>query len=174
VNNLHIQKGTKMNPINMTLDITEGSLAHLRDIFQMNIDSRDGFAYAAERLADKHSDLSKQFKEYSEQRNRFAMTLRELIQLNNDYPATRGTIAASLHRTWMELRDEFEAIIDVSGITAEAIRGEGYIKESYEAALNSIGEPSVRAIIGSQYESICESYFWLKEKVAEQLRSQYE
>jgi uncharacterized protein (TIGR02284 family) len=161
-----------MNLTNPVLDITEGSLANLRDIFQMNIDSRDGFAYAAERLADKHSEMSKRFNEYSEQRDRFAISLRDLIRLNDDYPATRGTIAASLHRTWMELRDELETIIDVSGITSEAIRGESYIKATYEAALKSISEPKLLEIIRTQYDSIRESYFWLKEKSAEQQRSQ--
>ncbi len=163
-----------MTPTYTLADITEGSLAHLRDIFQMNVDSRDGFAYAAERLSHKHSELSKRFKEYSEQRNRFAMELRELIQIDKNYPATRGTIAASLHRTWMELRDELETIVDVSGITNEAIRGESYIKSTYEAALKSIGELNVRSMIESQYNSVRESYSWLKEQAAEQQRLQDE
>ena len=155
---------------NPVLDISEGWLAHLRDLYQMNVDSRDGFAYASERLEEKHSDMARQFKEYSEQRNRFSMNLKELIQLNHDDPATRGTIAASLHRTWMELSDMMETTVDVSGITTEAIRGESYIKEIYEAALNSIDEPTLRAVIESQYESVRDSYFWLKEKSAEQQR----
>ena len=35
-----------------TLEIAD--LAVLQDLLQMNIDSRDGFAYAAKRLSDTH------------------------------------------------------------------------------------------------------------------------
>jgi hypothetical protein len=64
-----------------TLEIAD--LAVLQDLLQMNIDSRDGFAYAAKRLSDKHSTLSNQFQRYSHQRNEFSETIKELLEMNH-------------------------------------------------------------------------------------------
>ena len=81
--------------------------------------------------------------------------------MNHETPTMRGTIAASLHRTWMELRDELNEAVDVSAVVAEARRGEIYIKEAYEAAIDKVVEPRLRALLNSQFESVKESYAWL-------------
>ncbi len=127
----------------------------------MNIDSRDGFAYAGERLAEKHSALSIRFYRYSQQRNDFLEKLKEVVKINHEKPVTRGTMAASLHRTWMELRDELNEMVDVSAVVAEAERGEGYIKDAYESAIHSVDEPKLIAMLKHQFASVQESHPWL-------------
>ncbi len=141
--------------------VSVGSLEQVRDLLQMNIDSRDGFAYAGERLAEKHSELSIRFHRYSQQRNDFYEKLKEVVQINHQEPITRGTMAASLHRTWMELRDELNEMVDVSAVIAEAERGEGYIQEAYESAIRSVEEPTLLAMLKHQFASVQESYSWL-------------
>jgi len=127
----------------------------------MTTDSRDGFAYAGKRLAEKQSSLSMRFHRYSQQRNDFLEKLKEMVEMNHEEPAERGTVAASLHRTWMELRDELNEEVDVSAIVVEAQRGESYIKQAYETAIETVIEPGLQSLLKSQYESIKESFSWL-------------
>jgi uncharacterized protein (TIGR02284 family) len=142
-----------------TLEIED--LAVLQDLLQMNVDSRDGFAYAAKRLSDKHSALSNRFQQYSHQRNEFAETMKELRETNHQESVDRGTLAASLHRTWMELRDELNETVNISAVISEAQRGESYIKQAYESAITSTTEPRLLALLNQQHDSVLESYNWL-------------
>lgn len=50
-----------METAHSTLIVSEADRKQLRELLHMNIDSRDGFAYAGERLAEKHSSLSNRF-----------------------------------------------------------------------------------------------------------------
>lgn len=136
-------------------------LRQIRDLVHMNVDSRDGFAFAGKRLAEKHSSLSMRFHRYSQQRNDFLEKLKEIAEVNHEESSERGTIAASLHRTWMELRDELNEAVDVSAVVIEAQRGEGYIKQAYEAAIDTVLEPRLQSLLTHQYQSIKESYAWL-------------
>jgi uncharacterized protein (TIGR02284 family) len=144
-----------------TIDVSTENGKQLRDLIHMNIDSRDGFAYAGERLAEKHSSLSSRFRRYSQQRNDFYEKLRGIEEMNHEQPTVRGTIAASMHRTWMELRDELSEVVDISAVVSEALRGESYIKQAYETAIDAVLEPKLLALLRHQYDSVIESYSWL-------------
>ncbi len=144
-----------------TENVSDTDREQIRDLLQMNIDSRDGFAYAGERLAEKHSSLSNRFHRYSQQRNDFSEKLKEIEVKHHEKPIMRGTIAASLHRTWMELKDELNEAVDVSAVVNEAQRGECYIKQAYEAAIDTVLESRLRALLLHQYASVTESYSWL-------------
>ena len=114
--------------------------------------------------------LSKRFHRYSQQRNEFFEKLKEIGEMNQQEPIERGSIAASLHRTWMDLRDQLNEAIDVSSVVTEAMRGESYIKKSYETAIDHVAEPRLLALLKYQYESIQESYSWLADLQAEDVR----
>jgi uncharacterized protein (TIGR02284 family) len=144
-----------------TTTISKDDLGQLRELLHMNVDSRDGFAYAGKRLADKHSSLAMRFHRYSQERNDFSEKLKQIEEMNHETPSTRGSIAASLHRTWMELRDALNEAVDVSAVVAEAQRGESYIKEAYESAIHTVSEPRLTELLTQQYESVKESYSWL-------------
>lgn len=144
---------------NTTLEMED--LAFLPDLIQMNMDSRDGFAHAAKRLSEKHSTLSNQFQQFSHQRNEFLETLKELREMNHMESVDRGTLAASLHRTWMELKEELIEAVKVSTVISEAQRGESYINQAYETAINCITEPELIKVLHQQHESILQSYNWL-------------
>ena len=136
------------------IQISDVDREQLRNLLHMNIDSRDGFAYAGKRLADKHSTYSMRFHRYSQQRNEFYEKLKEIVESIHEEPIQRGSVAASMHRTWMELRDDLEEAVDVSAVIVEAHRGEGYIKQAYETAIDEVLEPRLCTILKHQYESI--------------------
>ena len=159
-----------MSTTRSTIPLLDVDQKSLHDLLQMNIDSRDGFAYAGERLAEKHSSLSMRFHRYSQQRNEFFEKLKEIGEMNHQEPIERGSIAASLHRTWMDLRDQLHEAIDVSSVITEAMRGESYIKNSYETAIDHVAEPRLLALLKYQYESIQESCSWLADLQAEDVR----
>jgi uncharacterized protein (TIGR02284 family) len=133
----------------------------VQDLIQMNIDSRDGFAYASERLVGKHSALSMRFHRYSQQRKDFQEKLSEVCEMNHDEPTEQGSIAASLHRTWMELRDELQASVDISALVREARRGESFINQAYQTAIETVTDSRLRRMLDQQFESVKESYAWL-------------
>lgn len=159
-----------MSTMRSTIPLLDADQKSLHDLLQMNIDSRDGFAYAGERLAEKHSSLSMRFHRYSQQRNEFFEKLKEIGEMNHQNPVERGTIAASLHRTWMDLKDQLNEAIDVSAVITEAMRGESYIKETYETAIDHVAEPRLLALLKYQYESVQESCSWLADLQAEEVR----
>lgn len=66
-----------------TISVSKVDRAQLLDLLHMNIDSRDGFAYAGGRLAEKHSSLSIKFHRYSQQRNDFCEKLMEIEEMNH-------------------------------------------------------------------------------------------
>jgi len=154
-------KENQMETTHPSMMLSAVDREQIRELLHMNIDSRDGFAYAGKRLAEKHSSLSMRFHRYSHQRNDFFEKLKEIAEVNHDESAERGTMAASLHRTWMELRDELNDAVDVSAVVVEAQRGESYIKQAYETAIDTVIEARLLAILTHQYESVKESYAWL-------------
>ncbi len=63
---------------NISLD--SASATKLRELAQLNIDSRDGFDYAAERIDDDSPAVAAKFRQWSDQRARFAEQLDGLLR----------------------------------------------------------------------------------------------
>lgn len=144
---------------------------HLSDLVKMNINSRDGFAFAAEKLKEKGSTLVSTFQNLSAQREQFAGEIQELMLEHHEPPPNQGTLAASLHRTWMGMRDMFASGADITAIIAEAERGEEYIRAAYEAALNDIADSETNATLRRHFDSVLFSYNAIKQMREDLLKS---
>ncbi len=106
-----------------------------KDLIETLEDGREGFAKAAEKLADSNRpDAVATFEEFSQQRGRFADQLREMARAYGDDISESGSIAATLHRGWMAIKDAV-AGDDPKGVFDAAEQGEDHAVSEYEKAL---------------------------------------
>lgn len=119
-------------------DLDGRTVTRLRELTQLNIDSRDGFDYAAERIEDDAPLIADRFREFSDQRSRNAEQLENVLVHSGENVPEDGSWTATMHRTWMNIRDMLDAKPDIYAIVAEAERGEDVIQQAYEEAVREI------------------------------------
>jgi uncharacterized protein (TIGR02284 family) len=132
-----------------TLDST--TISHLQTLARLNIDSRDGFVYAASKLPHESLAIRELFDDAAQQRGQLADELNKYVDLNDSSKITNGSVSASLHRSLMALRDLFSSEHDPYAVLAEAERGEDVIKTAYETALKECTGSAVTSILNHQY-----------------------
>ena len=120
-----------------TMNLPEKSIDWLQDLIQINIDSRDGFKEAADNLKSENSSLVSMFRELSNDRAAQATELQAMVASNAEEPTKAGSMAASVHRTWMDIRTALGG--GVHAVLSEAERGEDHIKAKYEDAIKDLG-----------------------------------
>lgn len=131
-------------------------IGQLHDVIQINIDSRDGFVYTADRLRESESRLQTMFRQAASERASFVEELEAFVPRNESYEHVDGSYAASLHRTWISIRDSLSSKYDVYAIVAEAERGEDAIKSVYEEAIDNVRgvNSSLESVLNRQYNSV--------------------
>ena len=125
----------------------------LNDLIETLKDGQEGFRAAA---ADVESpELKTLFSEYSLQRSKFAGELQALAHsLGEKEPATSGSVAASLHRGWINLKAALTSK-DEHAILAECERGEDSAVAEYKKAIATGSLPAdVRETIQTQSFSV--------------------
>jgi uncharacterized protein (TIGR02284 family) len=131
----------------------------LNQLIQACKDGENGFQTAAKAVSDPN--LRHLFESYSQQRSEFAAELGVEVQRLAQDPASRGHVAAALHRGWMEL----EAAVtgrDEGVIIAECERGEDLAVKAYEQALSVALPPDLKAIAERQLIKIQEAHDQLR------------
>ncbi len=142
--------------------IDSESAGKLRELAQLNIDSRDGFDYAAERIEDDAPAIAKAFRELSDERAKFAEQIEGLLVNNGEDAPEEGSWAASMHRTWMNIRDMLSDKPDIYAVVAEAERGEDVIKQAYEDAFNSLSG-QLLSVITEQFNGVKRAHDSVKQ-----------
>jgi uncharacterized protein (TIGR02284 family) len=134
-------------------DLSErATLNHLIEICR---DGERGFRYAANHVAAR--EAKELFLEVAGQRERFADELIPYAQRLGGHEEGDGTFAASLHRTWMGIRDAI-AGHDDTAIIREVERGERAALTAYRDAINGMLPPDARDLIERQYEAVRRSH----------------
>jgi uncharacterized protein (TIGR02284 family) len=129
-----------------------------RDLIQTLEDGVEGFARAAQRLDDSdRSDLRSRFAEFSTQRQRFASELRELAAAYGDDIDDSGSVAGTLHRGWMAVKDAITGA-DAIGVLEAAEQGEDHAVKEYERALEEDISPGLRTVVERQYRDVCAAH----------------
>lgn len=117
-------------------------------------DGEKGFASAAEHLKDgDHRDRAATLQRLSEQRAGFQ---REIVALGEDYGDDvdeSGTLAASLHRGWISLKDALSGD-DADGILKAALTGEDHAVSEYEKALQQDLSAGFREVVSRQHNAV--------------------
>lgn len=117
-------------------------------------DGERGFASAAEKLQDSdRPEWATTLQRLSEQRATFA---REIIELGHEYDEdvdTSGTVAASVHRGWVSLKDALTGD-DAGSVLGAAITGEDHAVSEYEDALTHDLSDGFRDVVSRQQAAV--------------------
>jgi uncharacterized protein (TIGR02284 family) len=140
---------------NQVAESTKDYISTLNDLIETCRDGEQGFRDAAEHV--ERQDLRSIFNEYSRQRSQFASELQTLVSRIGGDPEHRGSVAASLHRGWINLKSALTGRDD-HAILAECERGEDSAVHNYQDALAHDLPSDVRASVEEQYRQILEAH----------------
>jgi len=138
------------------MNLPQKSIDWLQDIIQINIDSRDGFKEAADNLKGKDPALEATFRQLSTDRGEQAHELQSMVASNAEKPTKSGSVAASAHRTWMDMRTALGG--GVQAVLSEAERGEDYIKGKYESAMKDLAGCGCCSTLQEHYTAVKSSH----------------
>jgi len=125
-----------------------------KDLMQTVEDGRNGFADAADKLADTdRPDLAPRFRDFSEQRSAMYTELETLAAAYGDDLDEDGSVAAALHRGWMSLKDALTGS-SADGVLDVAEQGEDHAVSEYRKALEEDVSPELAEVIRRQLVDI--------------------
>jgi uncharacterized protein (TIGR02284 family) len=129
-----------------------GDTATLNTLIGTLLDSVDGYQKAA---ADtENSRYAEMFNARARERQQAATKLQAAVARLGGNPEDDGTTAGAIHRGWINLK---EAVVgkDDQAIVNEVERGEDYLKEKFEAAMNHQDLPAeARAAVEEAWQSV--------------------
>lgn len=130
---------------------TDKDISTLNSLIATTIDSADGYERAAGAAPD--AELAQLFRRFASERRSIVADLRSHVVRLGGKPEDDGTLLASAHRMFLNLRSAFDS--DRRTAINEVERGEDYIKDKYETALDETDlSPDVRDAILRAYESV--------------------
>lgn len=134
---------------------TEQAVSTLNSLIETCRDGQEGFKSAAEGV--DNSELKELFYTYSQQRAGFVGELQDEVRRLGGEPDTTGSVTASLHRGWMDLRAAVTGG-DEASVLAECERGEDAAMSAYRAAFNVDLPASCRQMVERQFAEIKEAH----------------
>jgi len=138
-----------------TFDSTTASnddvISTLNGLIETCKDGQNGFQEAAEGV--ERSDLKSLFYEFSQQRAQFAGELQSLVQSLGGDPENTGSMAAALHRGWINIKSAVTGK-DEAAILNECERGEDSAKDTYKDALKQSLPANIMETIQTQYVAV--------------------
>lgn len=130
--------------------------AILNNLIKTTLDSVKGFEDAAE-----HSDgqrFGAFFTEMAQQRRQVVARLQEEVRRLGGNPEDDSSFLAAAHRTFLDIRNAITGRDD-KAVIEEVERGEDYLKEKYDTALEDANlSPEVKAVILEAYGSVREGH----------------
>ncbi|QCE41018.1 ferritin-like domain-containing protein [Psychroserpens sp. NJDZ02] len=124
----------------------------LQDLLQKNYDAEAGYKQVMQKT--ENAPLKNWMQQKALQRNTFATELDFQIRKHNAEPKTSGTIAADLHRGWINVKSTLSSETD-EALLEECIRGEKASLSEYEEKLEQFNEDSeIKTIIESQLTTV--------------------
>jgi uncharacterized protein (TIGR02284 family) len=124
----------------------------LNSLIEITLDSADGYAQAAKDA--KSEALVALFRDRSLERRQVATTLQQRVRELGAEPEEEGTVLASAHRMFVNLRTSLTSN-DNKAVVYEVERGEDHIKSKFENAMKDEDvSPGTMAIISDAYTSV--------------------
>ena len=123
------------------------AISTLNSLIETCKDGEKGFKEAADGL--KSADIKATFLEYSRERAQMAAELQAEVRRLGGDPDKGGSMSASIHRGWMDLKSAITGQDD-HAIVSEAERGEDVAKAAYESALKEPLPASAQTLVQQQ------------------------
>ena len=131
---------------------SDNDVSTLNSLIKTTIDSVNGYQESAE--AVENPRFREMFQEMARDRQQVVPKLQAEVSRMGGNPEDDGSTAAAMHRGWVDLKSAITGRDD-KAIINEVERGEDFIKEKFETAINS-GDLSAecRATVQQCYESV--------------------
>ena len=124
----------------------------LNSLIATVVDSANGYEESAEDIADER--LGSAFRDRAAERRQCMTDLQQTVRDLGGKPEDEGTILASLHRKFVDLKSAVTGGDDQAVIN-EVERGEDHIKHKFEAALEDDGlGATTQAVIRRVFASV--------------------
>ena len=133
----------------------EEVISTLNNLIETCRDGQQGFQTAA--AAVERGDLKQLFHTYSQQRASFVGQLQDEVRRLGGDPENAGSVAATLHRGWIDLKAAVTGRDDAA-ILAECERGEDSAVSNYRDALGVDLPANVRSIVERQFGEVKEAH----------------
>jgi uncharacterized protein (TIGR02284 family) len=125
-----------------------------KDLMEVLADGRDGFQKGAEKLHETNSpEIAVEFRRLAQQRDSFYTQLETMAAKYGDQLEESGSIAASVHRGWMSLKDALSGS-SPKGVVDAAEQGEDHAVNAYKDALQEDMSPELRTVVQKQFTEI--------------------
>ena len=131
------------------------TVSTLNNLIETCKDGENGFRTAAEGI--RNGELKTLFNTYSQQRAQFAAELQAEVRHLGGDPENSGSVAATLHRGWINIKSAVTGEDD-GAIISECERGEDSAVKNYEDALKENLPANIRAIIEQQFTQVREAH----------------
>lgn len=138
------------NETNNTVN-NDDVISTLNGLIETCKDGQNGFQEAAEGV--ENSNLKSLFYEYSQQRAQFAGELQGLVRELGGDPENSGSVAATLHRGWINIKSVVTGKDDTA-ILSECERGEDVAKKAYTDTAELSLPSNVTEVIQRQAEEV--------------------
>lgn len=126
-------------------------IATLNDLIETSRDGEDGFRTCAD--AVKSPRLKEAFEHAASRCAQAVGELQGKVRGLGGDPERRGSVSASLHRGWVNLKSTITGM-DEGAVLSECERGEDVAKKAYEDALAKDLPADVRSMIERQYQGV--------------------
>lgn len=124
------------------------------DLIQTLEDGKDGYTKGANKLDElDETSLAATFREFAEQRTRFGDELEGMAASYGDDVERSGSVAASVHRGWMTLKEALSSS-DAKAILDVAKQGEDHAVSEFDKALEQDISAGLREVVQRQATEI--------------------
>ena len=123
----------------------------LNNLIETCRDGENGFREAAQEV--KNADLKALFLDFANERGQYAVELQQRVSQLGQTPETTGSVAASLHRRWIDFKSSLTGKND-QAVIDECERGEDIALESYRNALAKDLPSDLRSLVERQFGGV--------------------
>lgn len=129
-----------------------------KDLMETLEDGREGFNKAAEEMAEAGAaQYASEFRRIADERAKFYTELEQLAASYGDDIEDDGSMAGTLHRVWMSVRETL-SFDDVEAVLKTAEQGEDHAVSEYQKAMDADISAGLRTVVERQFSSIKASH----------------
>ncbi len=145
----------------MDTTVTGNDVAHtLNNLIETAKDGQLGFDKAAQEANE--SSLKTLFVKYSSQRSQYVSELQQLVQQLGAKAETSGSLAASIHRGWIDVKKAVSKREDTA-IIDECEAGEDAAMKNYKEALATALPSDVMTVVQRQFAGVQEAHNTIRD-----------
>ncbi len=143
-----------LNPTSMTESQRDNTVDVLKDLVNYTIDSIQGYRKSEEMVRDNEPELADYFRECASKREEKRAELLRLLNMVEAHEASsfKGTNSGAIHQAFSKFRSMFQD--DSKAALAEVERGEDFLSDKYEDALEKDIPETLKGILSRHHQDI--------------------